>query len=436
MKLFSNKKYNTIAMYVLLIVAVSVVIILCLFRFDGLMRFFSRITSACMPIIVGFIIAYALNPLMCFIEKYLKRWLCKKKMRAKLCRVISIILTMVIFLAAVLGLIAVIAPEIARSLTNIIDNIPGALTKVQNWATNVLEGYPDILNAVKSEIEDFTDYFDSFKDEIQPLLKDILDGVLIGVKGTFSYLYNFLIGLIVCVYLLLGKEKMLAQMKKIFMANMKRSSCERLFDISRSSNRIFSGFITGKVIDSLIIGILCFIGVTILDMPYKLIISVVVGVTNIIPFFGPFIGAIPSAFLVLIAEPKKVIWFILFIFLLQQLDGNVIGPRILGDSTGLPAFWVLFSIVVAGELFGFMGMLLGVPTFAVFYNLFKNHINNKLKLKRLSTVTDDYATGNVMQMYKRPPHPSDYLTEEEISIMKNPQREEKVEEVTVESSDE
>lgn len=416
MKLYSNKKYNTIAMYVLLVVAISILLVICLFKFDGLLKILNFLISAAMPMIVGFVLAYALNPLMLYIEKYLKKILCKKKNRAKLVRVVSLVLTFVLFLSVVFGLIAVVAPEVVRSLANIIDSIPGALTRLQKWATNILEDYPKVLDVVKREINDISKYIDSFSDDIQPFLMNILDGVWVGVTGAFSYIKNFFLGLIVAIYLLLSKEKMQAQLKKSLMAVMSRPKCEKLFRISNDSNKIFSGFITGKIIDSIIIGLLCFIGVTIMNMPYKVMISVVIGVTNIIPFFGPFIGAIPCAFLVMLSEPKKVILFVIFIFLLQQLDGNVIGPTILGDSTGLPAFWVLFSILLGGGLFGFIGMLLGVPTFAVIYNLFKNYINGKLKSKNMSTITDDYR-GDVMHMYERPPRPSEYLSEEDIEIM-------------------
>ncbi len=428
MKLYSNKKYNTIAMYVLLVVAISILLVICLFKFDGLLKILSFLVSAAMPMIVGFVLAYALNPLMLYIEKYLKKIFCKKKNRAKLVRVISLVLTFVLFLSVVFGLIAVVAPEVVRSLANIIDSIPGALTRLQKWATNILEDYPKVLDVVKREINDISKYIDSFSDDIQPLLMNILDGVWVGVTGAFSYIKNFFLGLIVAIYLLLSKEKMQAQLKKSLMAIMSRQKCEKLFRISNDSNKIFSGFITGKVIDSIIIGLLCFIGVTIMNMPYKVMISVVIGVTNVIPFFGPFIGAIPCAFLVMLSEPKKVILFVIFIFLLQQLDGNIIGPTILGDSTGLPAFWVLFSILLGGGLFGFIGMLLGVPTFAVIYNLFKNYINGKLKSKNMSTVTDDYR-GDVMHMYERPPRPSEYLSEEDMEIMQQTLKNSPIEEI-------
>ncbi len=428
MKLYSNKKYNTIAMYVLLVVAISILLVICLFKFDGLLKILSFLASAAMPMIVGFVLAYALNPLMLYIEKYLKKIFCKKKNRAKLVRVISLVLTFVLFLSVVFGLIAVVAPEVVRSLANIIDSIPGALTRLQKWATNILEDYPKVLDVVKREINDISKYIDSFSDDIQPLLMNILDGVWVGVTGAFSYIKNFFLGLIVAIYLLLSKEKMQAQLKKSLMAIMPRQKCEKLFRISNDSNKIFSGFITGKVIDSIIIGLLCFIGVTIMNMPYKVMISVVIGVTNVIPFFGPFIGAIPCAFLVMLSEPKKVILFVIFIFLLQQLDGNIIGPTILGDSTGLPAFWVLFSILLGGGLFGFIGMLLGVPTFAVIYNLFKNYINGKLKSKNMSTVTDDYR-GDVMHMYERPPRPSEYLSEEDMEIMQQTLKNSPIEEI-------
>lgn len=417
MKLYTNKKYNTIALYVLSVITISLLLIICIFKFSELLGLLKTIASAAMPVIVGFVMAYALFPLMNSIEKLLKKFLCKKKNRKKLCRVFSIALVMLIFLAILVGIIAILAPEIAKSLSNIINSTPNALSNLQKWATNVLADYPGVLEVVKRELNDISKYFTSFSEQIQPILMNLLDGVWVGVTGAFSYIKNFLLGLIVSVYLLYGKETMLGQIKKVFIANMKKSKCDRFFQVCRDSNRVFSGFITGKVIDSIIIGLLCFIGVTILGMPYNVIIAVVVGITNIIPFFGPFIGAIPSALLILISDPKKVIIFLIFILCLQQLDGNIIGPRILGDSTGLPPFWVLFSILVGGGLFGFIGMLLSVPTFAVIYNLFKTNVNTKLKLKRMSIATEDYM-GEVVPMYVRPPRPTDYLTKEELEIMK------------------
>lgn len=201
---------------------------------------------------------------------------------------------------------------------------------------------------------------------------------------------NILIGIIVSLYVLFSKEKFSAQAKKAVYALMSPAHANMAPHIVGKSNQIFSGFIIGKVIDSLIIGILCYIGTAMLKMPYAPAVSVIVGVTNVIPFFGPYIGAIPSIILIALVNPMKGVYFLVFILLLQQLDGNVIGPKILGDSTGLSAFWVVFAILLGGGLFGFIGMIMGVPTFAVIYYIIQMLINSKLEKKNLPTESEKY----------------------------------------------
>ena len=199
-----------------------------------------------------------------------------------------------------------------------------------------------------------------------------------------------MIGVIVSVYVLFSKEKFVSQTKKTVYAVFSTRNANAILHLTRKSNEIFGGFIIGKIIDSAIIGVLCFIGISILRMPYVMLVSVIVGVTNVIPFFGPYIGAIPSAVLIMLADPLKGVYFVIFIFLLQQLDGNFIGPKILGNSTGLSAFWVIFSILLGGGLFGFPGMLMGVPTFAVIYYIVQTIVNRRLENKNLPTQSDFY----------------------------------------------
>ena len=203
----------------------------------------------------------------------------------------------------------------------------------------------------------------------------LMTNITTGAINVLSEVFNFLVGCIVSVYMLFGKETFAAQIKKMLYAGMQVERANMVLHITRKSNEIFGGFIIGKIIDSAIIGVLCFIGITILDMPYILLVSVIVGVTNVIPFFGPYIGAIPSTILIALADPLKGLYFLIFIIALQQLDGNVIGPKILGNSTGLSAFWVVFSILLGGGLFGFIGMIIGVPTFAVIYYIWKKMEN-------------------------------------------------------------
>ena len=218
-----------------------------------------------------------------------------------------------------------------------------------------------------------------------------MTNITTGAMNVLSEVFNFLVGCIVSVYMLFSKELFAAQMKKILYGVMSIEHANMTLHITRKSNEIFGGFIIGKIIDSAIIGVLCFLGLTLLDMPYILLVSVIVGVTNVIPFFGPYIGAIPSAILIALADPIKGIYFLIFILALQQLDGNVIGPKILGDSTGLSAFWVVFSILLGGGLFGFVGMIAGVPTFAVIYYIVKMVVEQKLEKKKMPADTEAYG---------------------------------------------
>jgi predicted PurR-regulated permease PerM len=206
----------------------------------------------------------------------------------------------------------------------------------------------------------------------------------------FKSLLNFIIGIIISIYLLVDKERFIAQAKKVLYAFLTRERANNFINNLRYSDKIFGGFISGKIIDSLIIGVLCYIGMLVLRLPYSVLIAVLVGITNIIPYFGPFIGAIPSAFFILMIDPKKCLVFVIFILILQQFDGNILGPKILGDSTGLNSFWVIFSITVFSGLFGILGMFIGVPVFAVIYAAFKTLINKRLEIKHMPVETSYY----------------------------------------------
>ena len=211
---------------------------------------------------------------------------------------------------------------------------------------------------------------------------------------------NIMIGVIISVYLLVSKQKFVGQGKKVLYALFYERQANNILEVVRKSHSIFSGFISGKLIDSLIIGVLCFIGMSIMKMPYIPLVSVLVGVTNVIPFFGPYLGAIPSILLILLISPGKGIMFLIFIIILQQLDGNIIGPKILGSSTGLSAFWVIFAILIGSGLFGIIGMIAGVPVFAVIYYLIKTGLEYSLRKKNLPTDTKEYENLDYIETGK------------------------------------
>ena len=239
------------------------------------------------------------------------------------------------------------------------------------------------------------------KQDLLTKVNEVMSNLTVGVINFVSEILSFLIGLIVSIYILFSKETFSAQSKKIVYAVFRTDHANMILHLTKKSNEIFGGFIIGKIIDSLIIGVLCFFGLTILKMPYILLISVIVGVTNVIPFFGPYIGAIPSTILILLNNPIKGVYFLIFILVLQQLDGNVIGPKILGNSTGLSAFWVVFSILIGGGLFGFVGMIMGVPTFAVIYYIITMLINHLLEKKKLPLLTSQYGEKSYVDDYGR-----------------------------------
>lgn len=399
MRLNSNKKLNVLTFYILLIVALSLLMVMFLFRLDKFLLLFSKVIKILAPIIWGFVIAYLLNPIMMISERTYNKLFCRKKPHKKASRRISVAFTMLLFLLLISLFFYAVIPEIARNISSIFEKSDDWINNLQTSFNNLLEKNPEINDFYKKEFDNIVEYLQNFIDKLQPDIENFLTNLTKGAMNFLIGVKNFILGVIVSVYFLLSKEKLLAQFRKVTLAIFSKRTCKRIFNVYHKSNKMFIGFISGKIIDSIIIGILCFIIMRIIGINYSVLISLIIGVTNIIPFFGPFIGAIPSAFLVFFDNPKDVIPFLIFILLLQQFDGNILGPRILGDSTGLPAFWVLFAIFLGGGLFGFAGMLLGVPTFALIYALFRDYVENKLKRKRLPTETDDYY-GNVEKFYE------------------------------------
>nr|MCR5420264.1 AI-2E family transporter [Lachnospiraceae bacterium] len=277
---------------------------------------------------------------------------------------------------------------------------PSYVTSFSNWSDQFLVRYPQLREVLDMYWENITDYaVKEILPKIQGLISTLSTTVLGSMWGVVVFIFKLIIGIILSVYLLYNKELYAAQAKKITYSLFDEERANNLINNTRFANKTFGGFISGKIVDSFIIGLLCFIGTTILQMPYALLISVIVGVTNIIPFFGPYLGAIPSGFIILMINPVKCLWFLIFILVLQQIDGNIIGPKILGDSTGLSSFWVIFSITLFGGFFSVLGMFFGVPVFAIIYAAIKTFIDTRLERKNLPSdtafyVNSDYHSGN------------------------------------------
>ncbi|MBQ8121227.1 MAG: AI-2E family transporter [Ruminococcus sp.] len=428
MKIMPNKKYNTIALYAVLVIAVNVLLIVAILKFSSIAKFFGMLTTVLMPIIWGLVIAFLMNPIMVNFEKLFSNKFKSKKGKKKLLRALSVTLSAIVFLGIVVGLIAIVVPEVVKSVTNLFNNMGDLRENVENWISKTFHNYPSLVRSANEKIDGFTKDASVIFTKIQPVLEDIVSGAW----GVLSFLKDFLLGFIVSLYMLCNKETLLAQIKKSIVSITKKSTCAKIMGIASQANKVFSGFIIGKIIDSIIIGLLCFIGMTLMDMQYNIMISVIVGVTNIIPFFGPLIGAIPSTLLMLIVDPKKAILLAIFILILQQFDGNVLGPKILGDSTGLPGFWVLVSLIICGGLFGFAGMVLAVPVFALLYSFTRSYVENKLRKKKLP-VTTEYYKQDIEHLYAKPEKKKP-MTAQELEKMDIPSAEE-VNEVQFEDGD-
>ena len=390
-----------------LVILAGIVCFFIFLRFESIARAFGTIIEILSPIIYGLVFAFLLNPIMKRVEGWvtpgLSKLLKKEERVEKTARSIGIFSALVVAIIVIVALFNMLIPELYKSIKDLVVTLPGELSQWGKDINTLIKGNSTVGNIVKSAllqgndaVEKWvqTDLLNWVQNDLLQQTNQIITGVTTGVISVVNVVINIFVGVIVSIYVLYSKEKFSSQSKKIVYAMMKPTAANNVLHIAKKANTIFSGFIIGKIIDSAIIGVLCFIGLSILKMPYTLLVSVIVGVTNVIPFFGPFIGAIPSAVLIFLVDPIKGLYFIIFVLLLQQLDGNVIGPKILGDSTGLSSFWVIFSILVSGGLFGFIGMIVGVPTFALIYYIVKMYIQQRLEQKKLPTDTACYTETN------------------------------------------
>ena len=393
----SYKKYFLWGITGFSVVAASVLFFFFIFRLDVVGGLFSKIVKILEPVIYGLVIAYLLGPVVSYwnrkLSVFLKKHMKNTKRAEGLAKGGAVAFSLVLAAIVVGGLLILVLPRLVESVKKIIDSVPTYIVQVQVFAEQVLKAYPDLELLSGEAYNRIMEHMESWiSTDLIPQMNILVTRLTSGILGVFSSLFNLFIGIIVSVYVLMGQKRFIGQGKKILYALMKPEAANGVITIIRQSNRIFGGFISGKLIDSLIIGIVCFIGLYFMKTPYMVLVSVIVGVTNIIPFFGPYIGAVPSALLILLVDWRQCIYFVVFIVILQQIDGNILGPKILGNSTGLSAFWVVFAILLGGGLFGFAGMLLGVPVFAVIYYMIKTYIEWRLYRKNLPTSTQEYSS--------------------------------------------
>jgi len=397
------KRFGGFGVTAFFVIAAAVLLIFVLLRIDEVSDGLGTVVRAMTPVIIGIVMAYLMNPLMNIFESAFKRVFfkrAKKITRAKkICRVISLILTMVILICIITIIIYMLIPELKDTIMGteekegLVTILPKQTENLRDWIDEVLDSDNQVAVVVKDNIEKATSYLEDFvNNKLIIYISENLDNIASGVWSAFGVVYDIILGIIFSVYILLSKDTFSAHAKKIVFSLFKRRRANAIIRVTKQCHMKFTGAITGKIVDSIIIGILCFIGMMVMDLPYRILISVIVAVTNIIPFFGPYIGGIPSAFLILCVDPLQALYFVIFIVVLQQFDCNFLDPRIVGESVGLSAFWVLFACVVFGALFGLPGMLLGVPVMACIYMIIKEIVEFRLKRKGLDPDTEYYLT--------------------------------------------
>ena len=377
-------------------IALSIIFFFLIYRFDGFGSAISTLTGILMPFIYGAVIAYLLKPVCNTIEAFLRRFI-PEKMKG-LINALSVTFTILFGLLLIYALCMMIIPQLITSVTTLYYTAQRNIARFVQWANHVefIENNQQIMDLLNNAYDTLNTSVDNLvKTKLLPSMQNILSGAAIGVLNVVTWAKNLVIGIIVAVYMLASRKRFVQQAKLVLYSVFKPVWAGRIIEEIQYADKMFGGFINGKIMDSAIIGVLCYIGCLIFKFPSALLVSVIIGVTNVIPFFGPFIGAIPATLLILIQNPIKALWFLLFVLVLQQVDGNIIGPKILGNTTGLSSFWVLFAILLFGGLWGFAGMIVGVPLFAVIYDVIKKLVIHGLRrneeLDMLNTYHDNFG---------------------------------------------
>ncbi len=384
-----KRRYLYIMLSIFGAISLSILLFFFLYRMRGIGDAISTLSSILAPFIYGGVIAYLLRPMCNSLQRILSSRLPGRLKKAA--PGFAVALSIIAGILIVYAVIIMIVPQLAVSIVTLWNAIPGSVQKLVTWLSEkfgenqeLVKAFTDGYNAVYSALDAWV------KNTMMPQITNIVSGVGMSVWNLLKFVYNILIGLIVAVYLLYGRRRFARQSVLIVRSLLPSLWADRLLEEVNFVDRMFSSFIDGKLVDSAIIGVLCYIGCSILKIPNALLISVIVGITNVIPFFGPFIGAIPSALLVLMVDPMKALWFLIFILVLQQVDGNIIGPKILGNRTGLSGFWVMFAIILFGSIWGVVGMVICVPLFAVIYDLIKKLVRRGLMKKDAYELWEKY----------------------------------------------
>lgn len=376
-------------------ISLSILVFFLLYRFQGVGDVVHELKDILAPFIYGGVVAYLLRPMCNFFEELLVKAFPRKM--EKTAKTMAIALSLAAGILAVYAVIIMIAPELYNSILSLWYTFPAKINAFLDWAREVFgenEGIAELLHMFDTSASVmYTNMENWVSETISPYITSIVSGVGSSVTKILQFLYDLLIGLFVACYLLASRKKFARQSVLIVRSVLKPRWADMFLNEVIFIDRMFGGFIDGKILDSAIIGLLCYLGCVIFKFPNALLVSAIVGITNVIPFFGPFIGGIPATLLIMIEDPIKGLWFGLFVLALQQLDGNIIGPAILGDRTGLSSFWVLFAIILCGGLWGIVGMVICVPMFAVIYDIVKKLVRRGLNKKGQMELWEHYKAN-------------------------------------------
>ena len=389
MNIFGNSKKNNeyykIFIAVFLAIVSSILIYFLISNINVVIKFISKIITILMPVIVGIIFAFFFNPIISKLEILFNRNN-KINKKNKLGRILGIICTYVTFILLIVLFLRFLVPNLLNSITIMINNFPSYLDRFSKWLFDLCERY----NITPTFIEEYVSDINSIiRKIVVPNIDIIINNLAAGISGVIKWFINFIISIIISVYLIYDKEIYGKGLNNILKVYCSKKVYNKIIKIAKDLYKVFGGFMVAKLLDSLIIGIITFVFLVIFRFPYYLLIAFVIGITNIIPFFGPFIGAVPCTILLLMINPTKAFEFIILILLIQQFDGNILGPKLIGDKIGMKSFWVLFSIILFGGLFGVWGMIFAVPIFACIYEAIKDDVQSKLKKNNNKEIVKD-----------------------------------------------
>lgn len=400
MKFKANNKFFRWGLTAFLVVAASICFYYLMFHGSNIKAGFHGMINILMPVVFGLVTAYLLTPVLNQIEYgflvpiFNKCKIKETSKRKSFIRGIGILMTAFLFFFLIYGLFAMLLSQIVPSIQSIVSNFDTYINNFTKWLNGLLADNPDIKDYVIKMVDKYSVELESFlNDTVLSKSSELIKTVSLSVIGILKVIWNFIIGFVISVYVLASKEKFVGQAKKIVYAVFEKNTSNVIINNFRFTHNTFIKFISGKILDSIIIGILCFIGTSIMKTPYAVLVSVIIGVTNVIPFFGPYLGAIPCTVLIFVIDPMhplNCVYFVIFILVLQQFDGNFLGPKILGNSTGLTGFWVIFAITFFGGWFGVLGMIVGVPFFAVVYAAIRSVVNAALLKKEMPESTAAY----------------------------------------------